>query len=107
MRIEVDCEDAVAAEREILREMRGRRGFAAAALEIHHRDDLQSLAVASVWNVSAGAFAGAIEIASQRVDVFNRIAPTAVRRCGGPLPFRDQLPKIALSDADKARGFRR
>src|SRR5258708_8508043 len=107
LRIEVDWEDPVAAERKRLKEMCGRCGFAAAALEVHYGDDLQRLGVAPLWDISAGAFTSAVEVTAQRVDVFDRIAPTAVGWRGGPLPFRYELPKIALSDADKARGFRR
>src|SRR5260370_41007803 len=87
LRIEVDCEDPVAAERKILNEMCGRCGFAAAALEVHYRDDLQRLGVAPVWDISAGAFTSAVEVTAQRGHGFGRIAPPPVWWRAGPPPF--------------------
>ena len=41
LRIEVDGENSIAAERQILGEMSGCGGFPAPPFEIHHRDDLE------------------------------------------------------------------
>ena len=87
LRIEVDGEHAIAAEREILREMRGGRGFAAAALEVHHRDDLESLAVATMRCVSRALLPELSSSATKRVNVFDGIGSTADwGRSGGPIP---------------------
>ena len=101
LRIEVDRQHAISAKREILREMRGGRGFAATAFEVHHRDDLQGLAVFPMRNITSHTFAAAIEFDAKCVDVLDRVGPTIIRLSGRPLPFRYELTQIPFVDANE------
>src|ERR1700677_1196815 len=56
LRIEVDGENSIAAEREILGEMSGCSGFSAPPFKIHHRDDLEGLRFPTMRRVSPRAF---------------------------------------------------
>ena len=105
LRIKVDRQHAISAKRQILGEMRGRRGLSATALEIHHRDNLQGFAVFPMRNITSRAFAAAIEFNAKRVYVLDGIGSTIIWLSRRPLPFRYELTQIPFVDADELGGF--
>ena len=77
LRIEIDRQGAIAPHGEILRHMRGGRGFAGAAFEIRDGDDLEMFALASIRGI---AVLGLAKRATNFVDLLQRKQPAAARR---------------------------
>ena len=75
LRVEIDRQDAVASQCQMLRKMRGGRGFPATSLEIDNRYDVKFLALLPVRNISI--FSGAtvlIEIRPEFKHLLRRVA---------------------------------
>ena len=79
--IEIEREHAVAAQSEILGEMGGGRGLAAAALEIDDGDHLEVFVAGAVRQVIAVALGDLREIATQLVEILDRVGAAS------PLPY--------------------
>ena len=93
LRIEIDGQHPVTAQRQILRHMRRRRRLAGTALEIHHSDDLKRLVAAPMRQVAARTTAALVEMLAQFADVFDAIGTAAAPAAGGKLRhFRRHLP---------------
>ena len=71
LRIEIDRQHAISAKRQILRQMRRSGGLSATALEVHHGDNLQGLAVFPMRNITPRTFATAIELNTKRIYVLD------------------------------------
>src|SRR5208282_6677106 len=104
LRIEIDCEHAIAAQREILRQMRADGGLSASSFEICNREDLQVLCRAAVWQIRRPR---ACEKVSKLVDLGEGIEPPPARAAfrRGPLPRQRQLPEISVGNADQSSRF--
>ena len=91
----------------MLRQMRGRRRFAAAALEIRHGDDLQMLAAAAMRQIPARGAAGLVEMSAKLLDLRGGIGTASARGYGGQGAFalERQIAQIAAFDAQKLRRF--
>ena len=98
LRIEVDRQYTVAAQRHELREVGGGGRLAAAPFEIHHRDDLEGFAVAPVRDVAAGALPALVKRGADPLDIVDRVRPPAVRLRRWSLAFGDELAKVPLVD---------
>ncbi len=69
LRVEVECQDAVALKDEILGQVRRRRGLARTALEVRDRDDLKVIVFAASRLVATAAARVFVEVRAQPMDV--------------------------------------
>ncbi|MNL15107.1 hypothetical protein D3C87_1360780 [compost metagenome] len=108
LRIKIDSQNPVTAQCQILRQMRGCRGLTRTAFEIHHGDDLQFLAVATVGQIATRAARALIEKLSDLVHILYRIGTTTgCLRCIELRTLSGDLTKIGFTDANQPGGFRR
>src|SRR3954471_21908554 len=90
----------------VLGEMRRRRSLPAAALEVHHRDDLKVLFPGSMRQVATPSPRPVVEEISKALNIVDRVAPTAVfHRRRDSLLVRYSLAQVGFVDAEKPRGF--
>ena len=106
LRIEVDGERSVSAQREILSKVGGRRGFGRPALEIHDGDELQVLTVPAARDKLYRVAGFDRHRLADRIEIVERVRPAIVVwheafdcRCG--------LAQVAVVHAEKMRRFRR
>jgi hypothetical protein len=92
-------------QRQPLRQVRGCRGLAAAAFEIHHRDDLQMFACASVRQVAARSARALVELLSKIGDIGDRIGSASLFVILGLGTVGCDLPEVAFRYSQKAGGF--
>ena len=81
LRIKIDRQGPVAVKSQVLGKMGGGRGLAAAAFEIHHRDDLKLLACPAVRQIPAVSPGPLVELLADLGNVGNGIraaSPLAV-----------------------------
>ena len=107
LRIEVDREHPVAAKRQVLGEMGGGGGLAAAALEIDDGYDLKLVVRAAPRQVADFAFAVRVEIGTDLLQILGGVeaAADAVGIHRGPLPCQGQAAEITVIDPDQPGGF--
>ncbi len=109
LRIEIDREHAVAAQREILGEMRRGRGLARAALEVGEGEDLQLLPLDAAGKIDALVLTlrGGGENAADRVDLRQRVEPPPAGPRHGlrTLAGERKLPQARVGDADPPCGL--
>jgi hypothetical protein len=107
LRVEINGEHTVTAQRKKLREVgRGRR-LSAPPFEIHHRDNLQRLIGLPMGEIPTRALATLVQNDSKLIDVLYRIGTPTIRLRWGTLPVRGKLTQISLVDANKLCGFGR
>src|SRR6185437_15338208 len=87
--------------------MGGGRGLAAAALVIHHRDNLQSLACPAVRQIPAVSPGPLVELHADFRNVLDRVAAPAAFSGNRLSPFGPQLPQIAFRNAQQLGRLRR
>ena len=106
LRIKINSENTIPMKRKILGQMRRRGRLSAAALEIHHRNDLQLLALDAVRAITARPTSSLVKLLSDLMNVIDGItaAPVPSGR-GEPLSFSCDLAQIPLVDANQACGL--
>ena len=107
LRIKINSENTIPMKRKILRQMRRRGRLSAAALEIHHCNNLELLALDAVRAITARPTSPLVKLLSDLMNVIDGITPTPVP--GGrrePLSFSCDLAQIPLMDANQACGLR-
>ena len=108
LRIEVDRKDTVPGQGKILGKMGRRRGLARTALEVHHGDDLQSLARAAVRHVLLEVAAAVlVEELAQLQHLLGGIGPAPACGRGRNRPRGLQVPlrDVVLRHAEVVRAL--
>lgn len=108
LRIEVQAKDPIAPQREILREMRGRRRLAGSTLEVGDADDLEVFAGRPVAHVAAAILPVLVEERPYLVHFADRerSASEIVRRGTRHPAVEVELPQVAGIHPDERSGLR-
>ena len=79
LRIKVDRQHAKAAQRQVLRQMRGRRGLSDPPLKFMTEMTCKGSPSCPMWKVTSRPFAAEIEFMAKCLYILNRIRATTIR----------------------------
>ena len=80
LRVQINCQHAVASEGKALSQMSRGSGFSRATLEVHHSDDLEVIARTTAWKVVARFPCSLFQKCPEVLDILSRVVSAIPRR---------------------------